>query len=152
MDEKTTNDSTRERGPSDDATATGFTAEYKVHTKWKKGKKRLAIGESPKPPPVKPRPPKITQLLALAIHWHNLIEKGEIRDYAQIARRTGLTRARVTQIMNLTLLAPRIQEDILFLPKIRQGSDPISERNIRDIALEPRWDKQLKQWEDILGN
>jgi len=52
--------------------------------------------------------------------------------------------------MNLNLLAPRIREDILFLPKIKQGGDPISKRAIRSIALEPRWDKQLKSWEYLL--
>ena len=36
-------------------------------------------------------------------------------------------RARVTQIINLNLLAPDIQEDLLFLPRVERGRDPIRE-------------------------
>ncbi|HOO51068.1 MAG TPA: hypothetical protein PLK94_07265, partial [Alphaproteobacteria bacterium] len=80
-------------------------------------------------------------------HLQNLVDKGAIRDYAEIARLTGLTRARVTQIMNLNLLAPRIQEEILFMPRIHSGHDPITERDLRSITQEPLWDKQLKKWQ-----
>lgn len=55
--------------------------------------------------------PRITRLLALAHRWHRLIDAGEIRDQAEIARRTGLTRARVTQIMELRWLPPQIQAE-----------------------------------------
>jgi len=57
-----------------------------------------------------------------------------------------VTRARVTQIMNLLNLAPNIQEDILFLPRTQSGRDPISERQIRPIAAQPDWHKQGHAW------
>jgi len=85
--------------------------------------------------------------MALAIHLQKLIDDGAVRDYAEIARLAGLTRARVTQIMNLTLLAPGIQEEILFLPRIQNGRDPIAERNIRKITAESFWEKQKLLWE-----
>ena len=53
--------------------------------------------------------PRIVRLLALAHRWHRLIDSGEIRDQAAIARASGLTRARVTQIMNLRWLPPHQQ-------------------------------------------
>jgi len=51
--------------------------------------------------------------LALAHAVQARIENGEFKDYAEVARRNGLTRARLTQIMNLLLLAPDIQEEVL---------------------------------------
>jgi hypothetical protein len=35
-----------------------------------------------------------------------MVRTGEFRDYADAARALGLTRARITQITNLLLLAP----------------------------------------------
>src|SRR5881296_758253 len=72
--------------------------------------------------------PKITRLLVLGHHFERLVRGGEVKDYAEIARLTGLTRARVTQIVNLTLLAPEIQEKILNLTNVTGGSDPVTER------------------------
>jgi hypothetical protein len=46
------------------------------------------------------------------------------RDYAQLARLWQVSRARLTQTMNLHL-APDIQEAILFLPRVLRGRDPI---------------------------
>ena len=93
----------------------------------------------------KGRTPRVAKLMALAIHLQGLVDQGVVKDYAEIARLTGLTRARVTQIMNLNLLAPKMQEDILFIPRVYQGHDRITERYLRSIVLEPLWAKQLKQ-------
>jgi hypothetical protein len=45
-----------------------------------------------------------------------------------------VTRARLTQIMNLLNLAPDIQEAILFLPAITTGDDPLHERQLRPVV------------------
>lgn len=63
---------------------------------------------------IEPRIPRITRLMALAIRFEDMIARGEVRDYAEIARLGFVTRARLTQIMNLLLLAPEIQEAILM--------------------------------------
>ncbi len=63
---------------------------------------------------IEPRIPRITRLMALAIKFEDMIARGEVRDYAEIARLGFVTRARLTQIMNLMLLAPEIQEAILM--------------------------------------
>ena len=63
-----------------------------------------------------PRIPRITRLMALAIKLQNMVDCGEVRDYADLARLGYVTRARLTQIMNLLLLAPDIQEHLLSLP------------------------------------
>ncbi len=51
--------------------------------------------------------------MALAIKFQEMVDHGEVCDYAELARLGYVTRARITQIMNLLNLAPEIQEDIL---------------------------------------
>lgn len=87
---------------------------------------------------------RVSRLMALAIRMQQLVEDGVT--YAELARLVGVSRARLTQIMNLTLLAPDIQEALLFLPTKRSGRDGITERQLRPIAAEPDWAKQRKRW------
>ena len=62
------------------------------------------------------------------------------------ARLGHVTRARMTQIMNLRLLAPDIQEQLLFLPQIEAGRDKIHVRMLQPIAQVPDWRKQRRLW------
>ena len=48
--------------------------------------------------------------------------------------------------MYLNFLAPDIQEDLLFLPRVERGRDPIREHAIRPIAATFDWRKQRKAW------
>ncbi len=57
-----------------------------------------------------------------------------------------VSRARVTQIMNLNLLAPDLQEDILFLPRVESGRDPVRGHAVRPIAATAGWAKQRPAW------
>lgn len=72
--------------------------------------------ESPTPPllPVPPQVSKDCQMLVLGYHFERLVSDGVVNNYVEIARLTGLSRARVTQITDLTLLSPRIQEQVLL--------------------------------------
>jgi hypothetical protein len=65
--------------------------------------------------------PKVSKMMALAIHLQGLVDSGQVRDYATLAKLAHVSRARVTQIIDLTLLAPDVQEALLFLPKIEKG-------------------------------
>jgi hypothetical protein len=89
--------------------------------------------------------PRVARLLALAIRFEGLLRAGTIRDYAELARLGRVTRARMTQIMQLLDLAPDIQEQILFLPLI-QG---LNERNLRPIVSRIDWDEQRRMFEKI---
>jgi hypothetical protein len=88
-------------------------------------------------------------LLALAIHFDRLLRKGAVRDYADIARLGGVSKARVSQIMALLDLAPSLQEEILFLPRVSAGRGGVTERRLRDIVAESDYDKQITLWNAI---
>ena len=97
------------------------------------------------------RVPRVAKLMALAIRFEDLIQRGEVTDYAELARLAHVTRARITQIMNLRLLAPDIQEAILFLPRFKKGRDAICLRQLQQIALTTDWRKQRAQWTTLLA-
>ncbi len=92
------------------------------------------------------RIPRIARLLALAHKIDAMVRTGEIEDLATAARLCGLTRARMTQIANLVLLAPVVQEAILNLPPVTKGRDPITERGLREVVYEPEWEQQISFW------
>jgi hypothetical protein len=82
--------------------------------------------------PTGPKTPRVTELLRKAIEWRRQLDAGEVRNQADIARREGITRARVTQIMGMLRLAPEIQEKILSIPD-STGHPALSERQLRSI-------------------
>ena len=90
--------------------------------------------------------PRVSRLLALAIHFEGLVHRGEVRDHADLARLGGVTRARISQIMGLLNLAPVIQEEILFMPRTAGGRDAVTERQLRPIAGTPDWRRQRAMW------
>ena len=98
------------------------------------------------------RIPRITRLMALAIKFDGYLRDGIVADYAELARAGHVTRARITQIMDLNLLAPDIQEAILALPPTDRGRDPIRERHIRRISASSDWKQQRVRWRQFLGS
>jgi len=94
---------------------------------------------------------RVTRLMALAIRFGKLIQAGEVADYSELAHLGHVTRARITQIMNLLMLAPDIQEEILFLSRVTEGRDPIHLRQLQPIALVPDWRKQRKLWKELMS-
>jgi hypothetical protein len=92
---------------------------------------------------------RVARLLALAYDIEARIEAGEFHDYADVARAHGLTRARLTQVMNLLLLAPPIQEEIFHL-EFLPGREPISERDLRRVLRSLVWDEQVAAWRGTL--
>jgi DNA invertase Pin-like site-specific DNA recombinase len=94
------------------------------------------------------RLPRLTRLLALAVKCEGLVRSGAVPDYAEFARRGWVTRARITQIMNLLHLAAPIQEEILHWPAGQR--DPVSEHALRRLTRIPIWSKQLELWRQLL--
>jgi hypothetical protein len=92
--------------------------------------------------PAPPRIPRIARLMALAIKFQEMIDRGEVKDYADLARLGFVTRARVTQIMNLMLLAPDIQERILLAAPDSADFCPLTERHLRRVGSATDWSEQ----------
>ena len=97
----------------------------------------------------KGRVPRITRLMALAIKFDGYLRDGLVHDYAELARLGHVSRARITQIMDLTLLAPEIQEAILDLPHTVKGRDPIRERHVRSLLAASDWARQRAIWRSL---
>jgi hypothetical protein len=104
--------------------------------------KKVAAGRKRESPTVVDRIPRITKLMALAIKFDQMIRDGVVKDQAELARLGFVTRARMTQIMNLLNLAAPIQERLLTLPPVRTGKDSITERQTRLILELHCWTAQ----------
>jgi len=127
----------------------GLTITKQVHFRHGRGSRKvIREGEAPKAEVVG-SVPRISRLMGLAVHMQKLVDKGEVVDYADLARLAYVSRARITQIMNLLHLAPDIQEDILFLPCTDGRWAPIREHVIRSIVTVPDWRKQRKMWQQL---
>ena len=100
-------------------------------------------------PPREPKTPRVAELLRKAIEWQALLETGKITNQAEIARREGITRARVTQIMGLMHLGPEIQEQILSMPSVARRPQ-ISERILRPIETIADHSDQLREFHRLL--
>lgn len=84
--------------------------------------------------------------MALAIRFQGMVDSGEVRDYAELARLGYVTRARLTQIMNLLLLAPDLQEELL---SPASGGSEYHERHLRRVASLVAWEDQRQSWQDL---
>jgi hypothetical protein len=128
-----------------------ITIEQPIHfdRRRKGGRKVIYAGNEPEPQAG--RVPRVARLMALALRLDQQMRDGVLRDAAEIARLGHVTRAHVSQILNLLCLAPDIQEAILFLPPTRQGHDPIILRDLQAVALTPDWRKQRKMWSKLVS-
>ena len=117
-----------------------------------KGHRKVAKpGPAPEPSRPAGRTPRVSKLMALAIRFDQLLCDGKIADQSELARLAHVTQPRMTQIMNLLHLAPDIQEEILHLPPVAEGRDPVTERDLRPIAAEINWGVQLSLWLSFRG-
>ncbi len=91
--------------------------------------------------------PRIVKLLVLAHQIRQAIDEGRARDYVDVAHTLAVTRARITQVTNLLLLAPEIQATILTEPHCVHR---LSERQLRPITAEPDWRRQAGMFRVLL--
>ena len=119
------------------------TREFHV-SRQQRGRKQLRDG-APEEVPLG-RVPRIARLLALAIRCDQLIKEGAVASQSALSRAGHITTARMTQIMTLLHLAPDIQEQILFLPRVERGRGVIQEMDVRPIAATLDWRKQRRMW------
>ena len=98
------------------------------------------------------RVPRLSRLMALAIRMEGLLLDGSVGGYREMAELGQISRGRVSQILRLAELAPAIQEEILFLPKTRVGTDPVTESDVREVSRIVEWDVQLKQFRALMDS
>jgi hypothetical protein len=127
-----------------------LTVEGVVHIDRRGTGGRPELRERPAPVELPPeRVPRVARLVALAIKLDGLVRTGVVRDYAALARLGRVTRARVTQVMNLTLLAPDIQEALLFLPPVTTGREPLALADLQRVAAVRDWRGQRQAWREL---
>jgi hypothetical protein len=97
------------------------------------------------------RLPRVARLMALAIRFEDLLRAGTLKDFADLSRLGRVTRARISQIMNLLNLAPDLQERLLFLDPVVTWRDEVSERILRSVVDEPCWTQQRRLFEEIVS-
>jgi len=92
--------------------------------------------------------PPLTKTLVLAyqIQWE--ITTGRFNDYADAARQLRVSRARITQLMKLTQLAPIIQDVILCEP---DQVGHLFEKSLRPIAAVADHDHQWLRFQELIA-
>lgn len=68
-----------------------------------------------------------------AIKWEKVLEDGKVKSLSEVARNEGLTRARVTQIMNLLKLSDEVKEFLAGLEDSKEIRE-YSERRLRNSS------------------
>jgi hypothetical protein len=89
--------------------------------------------------------------MALAVKVDALLDQCPDLDGQELARRAQVSRTRITQILNLVLLAPDIQEQLLWLPPLASGREAITEKSLRRLSGEPHWERQRERFTELLA-
>ena len=104
----------------------------------------LEYVEAPPPRP-KPRPLRVARMLAVAHALSGMLAQPGGPTRREMARALKMTEARLSQLLDLVLLAPDIQEDLLFL-EVAPGRDPIPERALRSVVRALAWREQRRRY------
>jgi len=104
----------------------------------------LEYVEGPPPAP-KPRPLRVARMLAVAHALSGILARPGGPTRGEMARALKMTEARLSQLLDLVLLAPDIQEDLLFL-EVAPGRDPIPERALRSVVRPLAWREQRRRY------
>jgi hypothetical protein len=89
--------------------------------------------------------------MALAIQLEQEVRERQAPNYARLAEAGHVSRARLSQILTLTNLAPSIQETVLLLPRRMSGQEGVTEKQLRGIAREVDWTCQKKLFGSLMG-
>ncbi len=129
------------------------TIEFPVHfTRGTAGRKEVNVGVEPAALTAETgQVPRVARLMALAIRFEELVRMGEVDSHADLARLGRVTRARISQIMDLLCLAPDIQEELLFLPHIDREREAVSEHELRTVCAVSDWREQRRRWRALAG-
>jgi hypothetical protein len=107
-----------------------------VFTRGERGRRRMEDRPSTTPTVPSGRVPRLARVMALAIQSDRLLREGVAANTIELAHLARVTQPRITQVLNLLHLAPDIQEELLFLPLVESGRDPIHEKQLRRVCEE----------------
>jgi hypothetical protein len=96
------------------------------------------------------RVPRLARLMALAIRLDGLLRQGTVSDQAELARLGQVSRARISQILNLLHLAPDIQEQLLFLPLLHHSRERLHLADLQPLCRQWEWRRQRWLWQTLL--
>jgi hypothetical protein len=120
----------------------GATVRYSFNVGRDGARKILRAGPASAPVP-QGRIPRVARLLALAHKFQKMLDSGEVESMAELARLGRVSRARITQIMDLLMLAPEIQEEVLF------GRKEVALRDLMPVVRDIRWANQAQRWRSV---
>ena len=96
------------------------------------------------------QPVRCARAIAQAYHLQGVIHGGgKIADRTQMAKNLGFTLSRLSQNLDLLLLAPDIQEEVLFFVT-RNGREVVTEKELRQIVRIRDWEDQGAKWKELL--
>jgi len=90
--------------------------------------------------PAREKVPRVARLLALAHKFQGMLDRDEVESMTDLARLGRVSRARITQIMDLLMLAPEIQEEMLF------GGTEMTLRGLMPLCRRLVWKEQRQFW------
>jgi hypothetical protein len=96
------------------------------------------------------RVPRLARLMALALRLEGLLRSGAVPHQAELARLGQVSRARISQCLNLLHLAPDIQEQILFLAPLYQGRECLHLADLQSLCRAWDWRRQRRLWQALL--
>ncbi len=93
--------------------------------------------------------PKLRQALILAYQVQELLSEGKIKDLKQAASWLNRTHIKMCLLMNMLMIAPSIQEEILFSEN--NIINLIPDYKMNEITREISWNKQKKMWQELIA-
>jgi hypothetical protein len=111
------------------------------------------IKEGPAPTAVRApigRVTRVARLMAPALRFDGPVRAGAASNFAELARLGHVTRARVSQVMNLVHLAPDTREALLLLPRAERGRDRIQPLRPQKIGMTANWSGRRRTWGRLL--
>ena len=84
-----------------------------------------------------------------AMVYKEMLEKGVVKNSAELARKEGLSRARVAQVLNLLKLAPEIQNYLMAIED-RKDLKILTERRLREIVKIKSPRQQTRRFREVM--
>lgn len=89
--------------------------------------------------------PKLRRTLMLAYHLQQSLDNGTIRTANLASTYLGISQTRVNHVLNMLMLSPAIQEEIIMGDTAIL--DQIPEYKLRELSFQSDWNEQSRLWQ-----